>query len=97
DEQQIPNVFSLNQNYPNPFNPSTSIHYQLPISAKVEIKVFDVLGKEVETLVSDFQNSGSYKILFNADSFSSGVYFYRIIARGENESFYEIKKMLLIK
>lgn len=97
DEQQIPNVFSLNQNYPNPFNPSTSIHYQLPISANVEIKVFDVLGKEVETLVSDFQNAGSYEIIFNADSFSSGVYFYRIKAGGENESFYQIKKMLLIK
>ena len=97
DEQQIPNVFSLNQNFPNPFNPSTSIHYQLPISANVEIKVFDVLGKEVETLVSDFQNAGSYEIIFNADSFSSGVYFYRIKARGENESFYQIKKMLLIK
>jgi hypothetical protein len=97
EDDQIPTEFSLNQNFPNPFNPSTSIHYQLPISANVEIKVFDVLGKEVETLVSDFQNAGSYEIIFNADSFSSGVYFYRIKAMGENESFYQIKKMLLIK
>ena len=96
-ESQVPSEFYLEQNYPNPFNPSTSIKYQLPVSANVEIKVFDVLGKAVETLVSDFQNAGSYEIIFNADGFSSGVYFYRITASGENQSFHQIKKMLLIK
>lgn len=93
----LPAKFILEQNYPNPFNPSTSFHYQLPVSANVEIKVFDVLGREVETLLSEYKNAGNYEIMFNADRISSGVYFYSINVRGENASFYQINKMLLIK
>jgi subtilisin-like proprotein convertase family protein len=85
--------YKLSQNYPNPFNPSTKINYSIPKSGLVSIKVYDVLGKEVYTLVNEIKNAGSYEALFNGANFSSGVYFYRIQAG----DFVETKKMYLLK
>lgn len=85
--------FELKQNYPNPFNPTTTINFSIPKSENVKISVFNVLGKEVEVLNDGKLDQGSYKILFDASKYSSGVYFYKIAA-GE---FTEIKKMLLVK
>lgn len=90
---QIPVKFSLSQNYPNPFNPSTSISYDIPVNGFVKISVYDMLGKEVATLVNDEKTAGSYRVDFNASELSSGTYFYRIKA-GE---FSDIKKMVLLK
>jgi len=85
--------YNLSQNYPNPFNPATKINYSLPKAGQVSIKVFDILGKEVTTLINEFQNAGSYDAVFNGANFSSGVYFYRI----ESGSFIDTKKMFLLK
>ena len=70
--------YKLSQNYPNPFNPATSITYTLSQTDKVIIKLYDVLGKEIKTLVNDVQNAGSHTILVNAENLPSGIYFYRI-------------------
>ncbi len=85
--------YKLNQNYPNPFNPNTTISYNLVKSSFVTLKIYNVLGKEVKTLVNEYQQSGINEINFNASELSSGVYFYRISA-GE---FSDLKKMMLIK
>lgn len=87
------NEFTLSQNYPNPFNPSTSISYQLPVSGVVELTIYNVLGTQITTLVNGLQTAGSHSVVWNAASFTSGVYFYRL----ETESFVSVKKMLLIK
>ncbi|MFZ1279412.1 MAG: T9SS type A sorting domain-containing protein [Ignavibacteriaceae bacterium] len=93
----IPTEYKLEQNYPNPFNPSTIISYQLQKAGNVTLKVFDVLGREVATLVDEYRNAGSYEVEFNASSINhhpaSGIYFYQLKA-GE---FVETKKMLLLK
>lgn len=89
----IPTVFNLDQNYPNPFNPTTIISYSLPEAASVSLKVFDVLGREVQTLVNDVKNAGTYTVEFNANNLPSGVYIYRI----ETPNYSSVKKMLLIK
>jgi hypothetical protein len=89
----VPKTFALEQNYPNPFNPSTTIRYQLPQSATVSLKIYDVLGREVQTLVNERQAAGQYSVPFNADGLASGVYFYRLQAG----SFVQTKKMMLIK
>ena len=88
-----PTTFWLSQNYPNPFNPSTTIDYQIPNNTLVTLKVYDVLGRLVKTLVEDRQNSGTHSVTFNASSLSSGVYFYRLSAG----SFVSTKKLMLIK
>jgi hypothetical protein len=88
-----PSEFLLSQNYPNPFNPLTSIQYQFPEKEFVTIRVFDVLGKEVATLVNEEKPAGTYEVIFNASDYSGGVYFYRIQAG----NFVEIKKMMLMK
>ena len=93
DEDQIPTQYSLSQNYPNPFNPSTTIHFSVPSSEFVTLKVFDVLGNEVATLVNEEKLAGTYEINFNADGLSSGIYFYKLHAG----SFVETKKMILIR
>jgi len=95
DGQQIkiPDDFLLSQNYPNPFNPSTVITYQLPVSSGVTLKVYDVLGNEVATLVDEEKSAGSYEVNFNASILSSGIYFYKLQAG----SFSETKKLILLK
>jgi len=89
----IPEKFSLQQNYPNPFNPSTVISYQLPVAGNITLKIYDALGNEVQTLVNEKQNAGSYSFDFNAASLPSGIYFYKLVT----EKFSETKKMILIK
>jgi len=92
-DKPLPTVFSLDQNYPNPFNPSTTISYALPKEARVKLTVFDVLGREVETLVNETKSAGVYQAVFNSSRLSSGTYFYRLQA-GE---FVQTKKMILAK
>jgi Secretion system C-terminal sorting domain len=88
-----PTNFGLSQNYPNPFNPTTTINYQLSTSGHVTLKVFDVLGREVATLVNAHQSVGIHSVAFNAGNLPSGVYFYRITAG----SFSEVRKLILEK
>ena len=90
---QLPASYSLSQNYPNPFNPTTNIKYFIPKESQVSLKVFDVLGREVENLVSTKQAAGTYQVNFNASKLASGVYIYRIIAG----DFVKSMKMMLIK
>ena len=90
---QLPTVYSLMQNYPNPFNPTTEIRYQISEVSNVSLKVYDVLGREVRTLVNRKQGPGTYEVQFDASGLSSGVYFYRIKA----EHFVDTKKLLLLK
>ena len=93
DEESIPNAFALQQNYPNPFNPSTTVKYSIPGMSKVSIRLFNLLGEEVATLVNEEKVAGYYTIEFNAARLPSGVYFYQLQAGG----FVETKKMLLLK
>lgn len=88
-----PNSFSLSQNYPNPFNPSTVINYSVKNENMVTLKVFNILGQEVSTLVSESKPAGKYSVSFNASALSSGIYFYTLQAG----DFYQVKKMMLIK
>lgn len=90
---EVPDKFSLSQNYPNPFNPSTTIRYQIPKQEVITLKIFDVTGKVIETLVNEKQSPGTYEVNWNASKYSSGVYFYRV----EAENFTDTKRMLLIK
>ncbi len=90
---KIPNTYILEQNYPNPFNPTTVISYQIPNSEFVTLKVYNILGKEITTLVNQNQTSGSYKINFNASNLTSGIYFYQITAG----DFTKVHKMMLLK
>ena len=90
---EIPDRFSLSQNYPNPFNPNTIINYQLSMFNYVSLKVYDVLGKEVATLVNEKQSAGKYEVEFDGSNLTSGVYFYKLTA-GE---FTDTKRMILIK
>jgi hypothetical protein len=85
--------FELFQNYPNPFNPSTSIKYSIPKSVLVTLKIYDVLGKEITTLVNEKEEAGLHKIEFNPTNLSSGVYFYTL----KTEGFLQTKKMILIR
>jgi len=89
----IPDRFKLEQNYPNPFNPTTTIIYGIRERTTVELKIFDVLGREVETIVNSEQDAGYYEVAFNASRLASGIYFYRLKAG----SFVETKKMVLMK
>ena len=92
-ETVIPKEFSLAQNFPNPFNPTTSIEYSVPGNEYVSLKVFDILGNEVATLVNEQKAPGVYKIDFNASSLSSGIYFYKM----QSGKFLKIKKLMLVK
>ncbi len=90
---EVPAQYDLSQNYPNPFNPTTKINFAVPKSGLVTIKVYDVVGKEVATLVNEVKNAGSYSVDFTANNVSSGVYFYKISAG----DFSAVKRMMLIK
>lgn len=90
---EAPANYKLEQNYPNPFNPTTTINYSIPNASDVSIKVYDMLGNEVMTLVNEHKNAGNYSTSVNASNLSSGIYLYKIVAG----SFTETKKMTLIK
>jgi len=94
-QYSAPKEFALFQNYPNPFNPATTIRYSIPEvgSVPVNLKIYDILGREVETLVNTDQKAGNYEVLFNAGKYASGMYIYRITAG----NFKSIKKMMLLK
>jgi 3',5'-cyclic AMP phosphodiesterase CpdA len=92
--------YALAQNYPNPFNPSTIINYQLPKDGFVTLKVFNVLGKEIKTLINEFKTQGSYNISFDGTNFASGMYFYQLRVSGisgSSNNFTSTRKMILIK
>ncbi|MFZ1290392.1 MAG: T9SS type A sorting domain-containing protein [Melioribacteraceae bacterium] len=98
ENKVIPEVFSLSQNYPNPFNPSTIINYSIPnvassFSSIVTLTIYDVLGREIKTLVNNVHTPGNYEIKFDAGNLSTGIYFYTLKAG----DFYQTKKMMLIK
>jgi len=99
---EMPNIFKLEQNYPNPFNPSSVIKYAVPFESEVTIKVYDMQGQEVKTLVNQRLKAGLYEATFDGSGFASGVYFYTLNAQqnGKNSqtgNFSERKKMVLIK
>ncbi|MFH1195945.1 MAG: T9SS type A sorting domain-containing protein [bacterium] len=85
--------YNLSQNYPNPFNPSTTINFQVPQAGNVQLKVFDILGNEVSDILDQYLPAGNYNVLFDAQNYSSGVYFYRI----RTDKFTSMKKMILEK
>ena len=89
----LPSAYSLSQNYPNPFNPVTKIAFSLPKNGDVKLVVYDILGKEVATLVNDYRTAGTHSVEFNASNLASGVYLYRI----EAGDFRDVKKMMLVK
>jgi hypothetical protein len=98
---EIPKQFSLSQNYPNPFNPTTKIKFDIPLSPLYErgvggfvcLKVYDILGHEVSTLVNEQLKPGTYEVEWDGDNFASGIYYYTL----QSESFKETKRMLIIK
>jgi len=105
---ELPTAYKLSQNYPNPFNPSTVIEYSIPVNSElaysesvssiqhqksVSLKVYDILGREVATVVNEQQRAGNYEVRFDATNLSSGVYFYTL----QSNDFISSKKMLLIK
>jgi hypothetical protein len=91
--REIPTEYSISQNYPNPFNPTTKIEFALPQSALTRIVMYDVLGREIQTLVNKELEAGYYEINIDAENFPSGVYFYRI----QSGNFVQTKKMILMK
>ncbi len=93
DENNSPSDFVLYQNYPNPFNPATVIKYNIPYQANVSLRVYDMLGNEITTLVNESKSAGDYEAVFNADNLSSGIYFYKLIAGDVVQT----KKMVLIR
>jgi hypothetical protein len=93
----VPGKFDISQNYPNPFNPSTKINFDLPFDSKVQIKVFDITGREMYQIVNETRPAGYYTAQFNASQLSSGIYFYQINAQGGNQSFVKTMKMVLVK
>ena len=88
-----PVEFALEQNYPNPFNPATTINYSIPEAGNVEMKVYDILGNEVATLVNEVKAPGNYSAMFDASSLASGIYIYTLRAN----NFVQTKKMMLMK
>jgi hypothetical protein len=92
----VPQTYDLSQNYPNPFNPSTTINYQLPYSSRVNLTVYDLLGRQVKILVDEMREAGYHQAVFDASGLASGVYVYRLQATG-NGSYHQVKRMLLLK
>jgi hypothetical protein len=92
-QNSFPSDFAMEQNYPNPFNPSTNIRFSLPEANQVKLKVFDMLGQEVVTLVNEFINAGSYEVTFAASNLPTGIYTYSLTAG----DFQSVRKMMLIK
>jgi endoglucanase len=95
----VPEKYNLSQNYPNPFNPTTNIEYALAKESQVTLKIYDVVGREIATLVDEVKPAGNYKLTFDATRFSAGVYFARLRATSTNNStsFMQVKKLILLK
>ena len=89
----LPESYSLAQNYPNPFNPTTNIAFNIPMDMIVKIKIYDIAGREISTLVNELKTAGNHSVSFTGSSLSSGVYFYKI----EAGNFVETKRMVLVK
>lgn len=92
-----PGNFEMSQNYPNPSNPNSKINFEMPVNGRVTIKVYDITGREVITLLDENREADYYTIEFNGSNVASGVYFYRILAEGEGKSFTKTLKMILVK
>ena len=94
-------TYDLFQNYPNPFNPTTTITYQIPKDGHVTLKIYDVLGNEIKTLVNEYRATGRYNVNFDASNLASGVYIYRIQVNdpsaSSGQAFVSSKKLLLLK
>ncbi|MBK8553818.1 MAG: T9SS type A sorting domain-containing protein [Ignavibacteria bacterium] len=90
---QIPVKFQLHQNYPNPFNPATVIRYDIPVSGKTSIKIYNQLGGEVAILINEYISAGSYQVKFNAGDYATGVYFYKLVSVAGSVT----KKMIYIR
>ncbi|MEJ2053667.1 MAG: T9SS type A sorting domain-containing protein [Calditrichaceae bacterium] len=90
---EIPGELKLMQNYPNPFNPVTNISYRLNENGHVKVTIYDLLGREIETLVSEYQNAGSYQITYDAGKLVSGIYLYKLTIKGREL----VRKMILLK
>jgi len=98
DRKQVPTEFAVRQSYPNPFNPSATIEFDLPKASRVTLKIFDVVGREVATLKDNEEfEAGTAHVTFDATNFSTGAYFYRIIARSEGKEFIDTKKMIFLR
>lgn len=93
----IASEYTISQNYPNPFNASTKINYYLPVASNVTIKIYDVTGKEVMTLVNEYQNAGNYNVTFNSNEISSGAYMYKMVANNGSSEFVKTMKMIVTK
>ncbi len=93
EENSLPTEFALEQNYPNPFNPTTNITYSIPQNGQVQIKVYDMLGNEITTLVNEQKQAGTYEVEFNASNLSSGIYLYKI----RSGDYFYSRKMILAK
>lgn len=93
-EEGVPGAYELAQNYPNPFNPSTTIHFEIPVRSQVTLKVYNLLGQEVRTLMNNEEKGvGRYYVRFDAEGLASGAYFYRLVAG----DYVETKKLLLLR
>jgi hypothetical protein len=93
ENTEIPKEYSLKQNYPNPFNPVTTIGFQIPKSGITSLKIYDVTGRLIKTLVNEFKQAGNYKVDFDAGSVASGVYFYKLTSG----DFVSTRKMVVLK
>ncbi|HMN22929.1 MAG TPA: T9SS type A sorting domain-containing protein, partial [Ignavibacteriaceae bacterium] len=93
EDETIPTEFKLEQNYPNPFNPTTKIKFAVPERSNVLIKIYDILGSEVKTLVNKEMEAGRYDVEFNAGGYSSGIYLFRM----EAGNYVNTKKMILLR
>lgn len=93
EHSTTPASYFLSQNYPNPFNPATVINYQLPSAGNVIINVYDLLGNKIAILLDEYKQAGRYKVEFNAEALSSGVYFYQMLT----DNYIDTKKMILVK
>jgi hypothetical protein len=91
--RNVPDAFKLRQNFPNPFNPSTMISFDVPKTSHVKLTVFDMIGRELETIVNEVKSAGSYNVTWNANRYSSGVYFCRL----ETDSYTGVIKMAFVK